>query len=120
MKKILLIEDDHFLRNLYQNKLKKAGFEIIIAATGLEGLEQAITQAPDIILLDFNLPELNGLGVLKELKNNSRTNSIPVIFLTNISDSQIIKQALDAGAQDYLVKTHNLPAEVIKKIESLL
>lgn len=120
MKKVLLIEDDRFLRNLYQMKLRRANFEVILASTGMEGLEKAIAQSPDIILLDFNLPELDGEGVLKELKANQRTNQIPVIFLTNIADQEKIKSILAEGAQDYLVKTHNLPDEVVKKIESLI
>lgn len=117
MKKVLIVEDDRFLRHLYRKKVEEAGFDAILASTGMEGLEQAMIQSPDIILLDFNLPELDGMGVLKELKNNPRTNKIPVIFLTNISDEENIKKVLAEGAQDYLIKSHNLPDEVIKKIK---
>ncbi len=120
MKKVLLIEDDRFLRGLYQRKLEKAGFDVFLASTGMEGLEQAMAQSPDIILLDFNLPELNGEGVLEELRKNQRTSKIPVIFLTNVSDEENIKKILAEGAQDYLIKTHNLPDEVVRKIESLI
>lgn len=120
MAKILLIEDEVFVRDLYQRQLEKANFTIQCAKDGPEGLLYAL-QSPDLILLDIMLPGMNGIDLLKQLKSNLQTSSIPVILLTNLGQAEVIKQAYNLGAQGYLLKLNTAPdllIEVVKKFLS--
>lgn len=119
-KKILLIEDDSFLISMYTVKFELENFEVVAAEDGEKGLGLAIKEKPDIILLDILLPKMNGFEVLKELKNNKETSPIPVILLTNLSQKNEIEQGLALGAQDYLIKAHFMPSEVMDKIKKVL
>ncbi|MDA1334734.1 MAG: response regulator [bacterium] len=103
--KILLIEDDKFLIKLYSEKLAREGFDVLMAITGEEGLKRVETDSPDLVLLDVILPHKNGFDVLSELKLNPKTKKIPVVMLTNLGQENDIKNALDLGALDYLIKT---------------
>lgn len=119
-KKILLIEDDSFLISMYTTKFELENFEVVAAEDGEKGLGLAVKEKPDIILLDILLPKMNGFEVLKELKNNKETSPIPVILLTNLSQKNEIEQGLALGAQDYLIKAHFMPSEVMDKIKKVL
>ncbi|MBU4347368.1 response regulator [Patescibacteria group bacterium] len=119
-KKILLVEDDSFLISMYTIKFELENFEVVAAEDGEKGLSLAAEEKPDIILLDILLPKMNGFEVLKELKNNKETNQIPVILLTNLSQKNEIEQGLALGAQDYLIKAHFMPSEVMDKIKKVL
>ncbi len=119
-KKILLVEDDSFLISMYTTKFELENFEVVAAEDGEKGLGLAAEEKPDIILLDILLPKMNGFEVLKELKNNKETNQIPVILLTNLSQKNEIEQGLALGAQDYLIKAHFMPSEVMDKIKKVL
>ena len=118
--KILLIEDDPFLLSMYATKFESENFEVITAEDGEKGLEIANNIIPDIILLDILLPKINGFEVLKELKRDKKTNKIPVILLTNLSQRDEIEQGLSNGAADYLIKAHFIPSEVVEKIKKVL
>lgn len=119
-KKILLVEDDSFLISMYTTKFELENFEVVAAEDGEKGLSLAAEEKPDIILLDILLPKMNGFEVLKELKNNKETSQIPVILLTNLSQKNEIEQGLALGAQDYLIKAHFMPSEVMDKIKKVL
>ncbi len=119
-KKILLVEDDSFLISMYTTKFELENFEVVAAEDGEKGLNLAAKEKPDIILLDILLPKMNGFEVLKELKNNKETNQIPIILLTNLSQKNEIEQGLALGAQDYLIKAHFMPSEVMDKIKKVL
>jgi DNA-binding response OmpR family regulator len=116
-KKILMIEDDRFLRKVYKDKLKREGFEFSEATTGEEGLNKAIFEKPDLILLDLILPRKSGFDLLIELKKNPETEKIPVIVLSNLGQESDIKKGLSLGASDYLVKTEISLSEVVEKIK---
>jgi CheY-like chemotaxis protein len=102
--RILLIEDDKFLRRACETGLKKRGFTVLTANDGEEGLQQAQSGSPDIILLDMLMPKLNGLETLEALKKDERTRRIPVVILSNSSVDSDIHQARALGAIGYLVK----------------
>lgn len=102
-KKVLLVEDDYFISDLYTRSLEKAGFVVDYAKDGQEGLEKSVN-LPDIILLDIMMPKMNGLQVLEHLKKNPQTCNIPVLLLTNLGQSDVIKKAYNLGAQGYLMK----------------
>ncbi len=118
MIKVLLIEDNYLLRELYIRVIHKAGFEALAAIDGEEGLKIASEQNPALILLDIMIPKLNGIEVLKKLKENPGTSGIPVYLLTNLGQETIIRQALDIGAEKYLLKTNTPPHKLIELITS--
>ena len=102
--RILLIEDDKFLRRACEIGLKKRGFVVLTANDGFEGLQQARTGSPHLILLDMLMPRLNGMETLAELKKDGQTRSIPVVILSNSSADSSLQKAKDLGAIGYLVK----------------
>ncbi len=119
-KKILIVEDDDFLLQMYVTKLELEGFKVFEGTTGLQGLKLAQKEKPDLILLDLNLPELSGFEVLSQLKRDDATKNIKVLILTNYSQKENIDKCLALGADDYLIKAHFVPSEVIKKMKEVL
>lgn len=119
-KRVLIVEDDEFLLQMYATKLELEGFKVLEATTGLHGLKVAQKEIPDLILLDLNLPELSGFEVLAQLKRDESTKNIKVLILTNYSQKDNIDKCLELGADDYLIKAHFVPSEVIKKIKDIL
>lgn len=118
--KILMVEEDRFLRKIYKNKLSKSGFEFIEATNGIEGLNKVFSEKPDLVLLDIILPRKNGFDVLIEMKRNKSTKKIPVIILSNLGQESDIKRGLSLGAEDYLVKTEVNLSEVVDKVKEQL
>ncbi|MBI4812641.1 response regulator [Candidatus Falkowbacteria bacterium] len=118
--KILLVEDDPFLLNMYATKFELENFKVIVAEDGEKGVKLAMKESPDIILLDIILPKMNGFEVLKKLKDDKELSKIPVILLTNLSQKNEIEQGLAMGAKDYLIKAHFMPSEVVDKIKEVL
>ncbi len=118
--KVLLVEDDSFISQMYQTKLSMQGFVVVAAMDGEEGLQLAKKELPDIILLDIMLPKLDGWQVLEALKIEESTKDIPVILLTNLGAQEDIERGLELGAVDYMIKAHFIPSEVIEKINTLV
>jgi DNA-binding response OmpR family regulator len=119
--KILLIEDDPFLLSMYTTKFELDNFQVFTAEDGEKGLEVAQKgEIPDIILLDILMPKMNGFEVLENLKASERTKNIPVILLTNLNQKDEIERGLALGANDYLIKAHFMPSEVVAKIKKVL
>jgi len=118
--KILLVEDDSFLLGMYATKFEMDGFKVIMAEDGEKAIRAALKELPNIILLDIILPKLSGFEVLKQLKQEPATANIPVILLTNLSQRSEIEQGLKMGAEDYLIKAHFMPSEVVEKIKKIL
>ena len=121
-KKILLVEDEPFLSGMYQTKLKLEGFDVATAADGEDALQKMKAVAYDLILLDIMMPKLNGFAVLKEMRSDksSPLATVPVIMLTNLGQKSDLEQAMQLGANDYIVKAHFTPAEVVTKIKALI
>lgn len=118
--KILLVEDEKSLSEMYQAKLAKEGFEVASVDNG-EGVPQVAAVAKaDLILLDIILPKVDGFAALKDLKSDSRTKKIPVILLTNLGQDEDIKKGKQLGADLYLVKSNLTPAQVVDKIKGIL
>ena len=128
MPKILVIEDESFLRELISRKLKNEGFEVLQAVNGEDGIKIAKEQKPELIVLDLYLPGIQGQGVIEargfrvieELKKNPLSAKIPIIVLSNYSQKEYIEKALKLGADDFLVKAHFAPSEIVKKIKDIL
>ncbi|PIY97011.1 MAG: response regulator [Candidatus Kerfeldbacteria bacterium CG_4_10_14_0_8_um_filter_42_10] len=119
-KKILLVEDDSFLAGMYVSKLNLEDFKVSLADNGEDGLKLAQEQLPDLVLLDILLPQMDGFEVLKRLKDDPKTAKIPVILLTNLGQKKDVDRGLALGAEDYLIKAHFMPNEVIAKIKKIL
>lgn len=119
MAKILLIEDEHAMRQMYATMLKTDGHEVLEAEQGMDGYTQAINNKPDLVFLDFRLPDTNGLAILKMLTKNKDFNS-PVIILTNYAgdvDADAIKVA---GATAILLKYEVTPSMLVEKTREYL
>lgn len=117
---IVLVEDDEFLRRLYQTKLTQEGFEVKVAEDGEKAVSLVQETIPAVVLLDVGLPKKDGFMVLAELKANSSTRSIPVVMLTNSHTQADVTRAQELGAAGYLIKAHFLPSEVVAKVKSLI
>lgn len=119
-KAILIVEDELFLRDLYQLEFEQTGMTADVAGGGREGLSKAKEKKYDGILLDIMMPDLNGLDVLKSLKQDPATKDIPVIFLTNMGQENVVKQGMELGAIGYMIKSSYTPDQLIKKVTELL
>lgn len=117
-KKILLVEDDAFVRDLYQTVLTRANYELDIANDGEEAVNLAGYKVYDLILLDIMLPKLTGMEVLKQLRTEtSRAKDTPVYLLTNLGEENIVKEAYKLGANGYLLKAKYLPKQLVEEVD---
>lgn len=121
-KKVLLVEDDSFLRDLCLKKLNKEGFEVVAGVDGEEALKLVESFVPDIVLLDVILPLLDGFSVLKIIREHKSKliKNVPVIMLTNLGQEEDIDKALKMGASGYLIKAHFTVEEIVEKIRTKL
>jgi len=117
--KILVVEDEEILLTALSEELKQEGFDVVGAKDGVEGLEKAASEQPNLMLLDLVMPRLDGIGTLKQLKAQENTKNIPVVILTNLSDYDKISDALSLGAMDYLVKANYRLEELVTKIKTV-
>lgn len=115
--KVLLIEDDKRVRELYELVLSIDEYNVVSAETGEDGLAKAKSEVPDLIFLDIRLPNMNGLEVLEKLRKDKVTKEIPVIILSNMDDENMISQGLSLGANEYVVKSHIVPKELLEFVE---
>ena len=120
MAKILIVEDDRFLRELIARKLRNEGYEVLEAVDGEEGLKRIKEEKPDLILLDLILPGIDGFEVLAKAKEDPDTTQIPVIILSNLGQREEVEKGLKLGAIDYLIKAHFTPGEIIEKIKNII
>lgn len=118
MKKILIIEDDKFLRELISQKLLKEGNIVNEAIDGEDGVKKTREDKPDLILLDLILPGIDGFEVLSQIKADPSLATIPVIILSNLGQREDVEKGLKLGAVDYLIKAHFTPGEIIEKVNA--
>jgi len=119
-KKILIIEDEKILREMYYDKFVQAGFNIILANSTEEGIKILSKTKPDLILLDILLPKANGIKFLTKLRKKPEFNSLPVVAFSNFDSPETKKAAFNLGVKDYLIKTNFTPKEIIDKIKNYL
>lgn len=123
MAKIMLVEDDMILAEMYQAKFELEGHDIHVANNGEDCLVMLDTWKPELILLDILMPKLNGFHVLKEIKKRPNLRQIPIILLTNLGEAEVDmnKELASAlGVNDYLIKSHHTPDEVVEKVVKIL
>ncbi len=119
-KRILIIEDDQDLRELYSEVLRDEGFEVFEAADGQAGLEKGKAGGYDLMLLDIMLPKIDGLQILKEVKGQASLSRIPIILLTNLGRESIIKEGFTLGAEGYIIKSEYTPDQIVAEVKKFL
>jgi len=120
MKKILIVEDETLLSEMYTDVFKKEGFEVVAVSSEEEATEIVEKIHPDFILLDIILPGQDGIAFLKKQKANPKIASIPVVIFSNLDDPKVQKEALELGAEAYIIKTSYTPQELINKVGKYL
>lgn len=120
MTKVLIVDDDAFLLDMYSLKFKEFGFLVEIARNGEEALAKAKDTSPDVILLDIVMPKMDGFDVLHAIKKDNLAPNSAVVILTNLGQKEDIERGSKLGADDYVVKAHFTPSEVVAKVKSVL
>lgn len=120
-KKILCIEDEHFISELYVRALTKAGYDVIVEVDGLRGLKLAQTNQFDIILLDLMIPTITGIEVLQHLRNSAETPSLKakIIITTNLEQREDIRNDIEKQADGYVVKAEVTPHELVGLLQTI-
>lgn len=117
-KKILIVEDDQFLLNIYTTVFEKENLQVLTSTSGEDGFKAAQTELPDIILLDIMLAgKMNGLDVLREMRQTDNpAKNIPVIIMSNLSDDETVSEGLKLGANGYCVKSQTDPSDIVRNV----
>ena len=118
--RVLIVDDDQTLCDMYAERLQVEGFEVIVAHNGEEGAAKAVEYLPDVILLDIMMPKVNGFNTLEILKSTQETKDIPVLLLTALIQEENKQRGLQAGAEDYIIKSESMPGTVIDKIKEVV
>jgi len=119
-RKILIVDDDEFLLDMYSVKFRELGFEVEISFSGQEALEKIRNGlVPDIVLLDIVMPNMDGFEFLQILKKENLLKNTKIIVLSNLGQKDDIERGLSLGASDYIIKAYFTPSEIVKKIEKL-
>ena len=119
MNRVLVVDDDADIRELVTFKLQQAGYAVEAAADGQLGLDAALTNTPDLILLDLMMPKLSGIEVCRLLRDNDATADTPVILFTAKAQEADVQRGFSAGADDYIVKPFS-PRELITRVQAVL
>lgn len=117
---ILLLEDDAFIADMYRTKLALVGYTVQTAADGEKGWKLLTEHPPDLLLLDVVMPKRDGFEILAAARKDPRLKDLPIIMLTNLGQKPDVQKGLDLGADDYIIKAHFTPTEVVEKIERML
>ena len=118
--RVLLVEDDPEVAQMYRLKLELDGYFVEVACDGVQALRMATENPPDILFLDIRLPKMDGLGVLEALRGDARTQQLPVVILSNYSERELVERGLKLGALEYLIKSQTTPARVSGGVEEWL
>lgn len=119
-RKILIVEDDVFFRELLLKKFQKENFDVFIAKDGKEGFTYLESNNPDIIVLDLILPDLNGYEILSMLKREKKTKGVPVVVLSNLGQQEEMEKAMSLGAAEFLIKVNFTLEEIVEKVKQVL
>lgn len=118
--RVLFVEDDTSVAQMYRLKLELDGYQVDVAGDGLMALEKARSMHPDIIFLDIRLPKLDGLSVLETLRADTSTASIPVVILSNWNEKELVERGLRLGALDHLIKSQTTPSRLSQRLTQWL
>lgn len=115
--KVLLVEDDKFLRTVLEKKLLNEGLEVVVAEDGEEAIQKLVQERPDIILLDIVLPKRSGFSVIEEVRKDPEFRSLPIIVLSNLGQQEDVEKGLSLGAVEYFVKAKISLDDLLKKVK---
>lgn len=118
--RVLFVEDDPTVAQMYRLKLELDGYQVIMAKDGEEGLRLADEIEPDIIFLDIRLPKVDGFAVLEGLRSREETRNVPVVILSNYGEQELVERGLKLGALEYLIKSQTTPANLSRGVEGWL
>ncbi len=118
--RVLVAEDDKFLIRVLSDKLRRRGFEVIIASDGIEAVNKIKSGKPDLVLLDLVMPNKDGFEILEEIKTDKKYKKIPIIILSNLGQKSDIEKGKKLGADDYLVKSNLSINAVVDKVKEVL
>ena len=118
--RILFVEDDALVAQMYRLKLELDGYSVEIAGDGVAALEQARSMRPDIIFLDIRLPKLDGLSVLERLRADPDTEHTPVVILSNWNEKELVERGVKLGALDHMIKSQTTPARLSQRLAGWL
>jgi DNA-binding response OmpR family regulator len=118
--RVLFVEDDPTVAQMYRLKLELDGYQVIMAKDGEEGLRLANEVDPDIVFLDIRLPKVDGFAVLEGLRAYDRTKNVPVVILSNYGEQELVERGLKLGALEYLIKSQTTPANLSRGVENWL
>ncbi|TMD75625.1 MAG: response regulator [Chloroflexi bacterium] len=118
--RILFVEDDASVAQMYRLKLELDGYAVDVAGDGITALEKARTLRPDIVFLDLRLPKLDGLAVLERLRADTSTAAIPVVILSNWNEKELVERGISLGALDHLIKSQTTPARLSQRLKDWL
>ncbi|OQA37178.1 MAG: Transcriptional regulatory protein SrrA [Parcubacteria group bacterium ADurb.Bin326] len=118
--KVLLVEDESMIVDMYKMRLEEEGFEVLVTDKGTEAFEIASKEKPNIILLDVILPEIDGFSVLQMIKDDSKTKNIPVMMLTNLGQESDKEKGSQLGAVEYFIKSQHTPADVLSAVKKIV
>jgi CheY-like chemotaxis protein len=118
--RVLLVEDDPSVAQMYKLKLELDGYRVDVASDGEMALEMARDRQPDIVFLDIRLPKLDGLAVLEALRSDPETEPIPVVILSNFNEKELVERGAHLGALDHLIKSQMTPAKLVHGMEGWL
>ena len=120
MKIVLLAEDDTLIRELYVHEFKKVGMDIETRTNGVEALQAIQGKQYDMVLLDLMMPQMNGIDVLKNIREHAPTAALPVILLTNLAQDPILQEGVRLGITAYFIKSRYKPADLAAEIKAIL
>lgn len=118
--RVLFVEDDPTVAQMYRLKLELDGYQVIMAKDGEEGLRLANEIEPDIVFLDIRLPKVDGFAVLEGLRSREETRNVPVVILSNYGEQELVERGLKLGALEYLIKSQTTPANLSRGVEGWL
>lgn len=118
-KKILIVEDESFIAEMYKIKFESFGYLVAIARDGVEGVQMAYEFLPDLILLDLVMPHKDGYQTLKELKEGDKTRSIRVFILSNLGQKEEVEKGLKVGADGFFIKAHLTPSQLLEQVNKI-
>jgi two-component system, response regulator len=118
--KVLLVEDDPSVAQMYKLKLELDGYRVDVASDGVMALEMAHSIVPDIVFLDIRLPKLDGIAVLEALRSDPETEPLPVVILSNFNEKELVERGARLGALDHLIKSQTTPAKLVQGLEGWL
>ena len=120
MEKILIIEDEHFLLDMYRTKFECEGYKVLTAQDGKEGLNITKKEHPDLILLDIVMPIMDGYDFLHKVRNNKEIKDLKIYIFSNLGQASEIKKGINEGADGYLIKANLTPNQLAKKVRNIL